>query len=294
MYLLDLLQGARTSDSHVFTRIKENRNQYLVESKLADAAGMKLKPHSAKHTLDFLKKHFVKESSDQIVIKWMDIILRHTRVPGTSLYDWCNSFSPLIRSFLRISQDEDLGTVEQHRVNKCITAQITDFEQSVLVQANDKWRPITLAEGIFDLNELKKDISAADAKFAGRKYKPTALILEYLIARASKQNVPTPSFVTEKSPSATKKRVSDGTVKRPMKRFNAKRQRPVYHTEHESWEDEEDHLQFEEDWEEDQAEGDDSACWDSLLAFQKSTFPHCTTQFCKDRNIAHTHSTDRC
>jgi hypothetical protein len=71
-------------------------------------------------------------------------------------------------------------------VNKCITAQITDFEQSVLVQANDRWRPITLADGAFDLDELKKDISAADAKFAGRKYKPTALILEYLTARASK------------------------------------------------------------------------------------------------------------
>ncbi len=179
-------------------------------------------------------------------------------------------------------------------MNKCITAQITDFEQSVLVQANDKWRPITLADGAFDLDELKKDISAADAKFAGRKYKPTALILEYLIARASKQSVPVSSFVTEKSPSATKKRVSEGTTKRPMKRFNAKRQRPVFHTEHESWEDDEDHLQLEEDWEEDQSEGDDSACWDSFAFQQKSTFPHCTTQFCKDRNIAHTHSTDRC
>jgi hypothetical protein len=125
-------------------------------------------------------------------------ILRHTKLPSTSLYEWCNSFSPLIRAFLRISQDDDLGAVEQHWVNKCITAQITDFEQAVLVQkANDKWRPITLADGVFDLDELKKDISAADAKFAGRKYKPTALILEYLIARASKQNVPAPSFHRE-------------------------------------------------------------------------------------------------
>ncbi len=127
-------------------------------------------------------------------------IFRHTRVPGTSLYEWCNSF---IRALLRISQDDDLGAVEQHRVNKCITAQVTDFEQAVLVQADDKWRPITLADGVFDLDELKRDISAADAKFAGRKYKPTAFILEYLTARASKQNVPVPSFVTEKSPSTT-------------------------------------------------------------------------------------------
>ena len=53
-------------------RIKESRNQYLVESRLADAAGMKLKPHSAKDTLDFLKKHFVKESSDQMDGNQMD------------------------------------------------------------------------------------------------------------------------------------------------------------------------------------------------------------------------------
>jgi hypothetical protein len=221
-------------------------------------------------------------------------ILRHTRAPGVSLYEWCNSFSPLIRAFLRISQDDDLGTVEQHRVNKCITAQITDFEQAVLVQANDKkWRPITLADGFFELDELKGHISAADANFASRKYKPTALILEYLIARASKQNVPVPSFGNKKSSSTIKKRVSDGNLKQPMKRVSAKKQRPVYHTEQKPCKADEDHQQLEEAWEKDHVEGDDSASWDSLAFQQKSTFPHCTTQFCKDRNIAHTHSTER-
>ncbi len=56
--------------------------------------------------------------------------------PATS--GTCNSFSPLIRSFLRIFQMGDLNTVEQHRVNKCITAQVTDLEQAILAQANDK------------------------------------------------------------------------------------------------------------------------------------------------------------
>jgi hypothetical protein len=79
-----------------------------------------------------------------------------------------------------------------------------------------------------------------------------------------------------------------------MKRFSTKRPRPVYHTEHELWEADEDHQQLEVDWEEDKDEGDDSVKWDSLAFQQKSTFPHCTTQFCKDRNIAHTHSTERC
>jgi hypothetical protein len=77
VYLWDLMLGARTNESHVFTRVKESRKQYLVQARLADASGLKLKPHSAKDTLDFLKKHFVKESSNQVIIKWMDI-LRHS------------------------------------------------------------------------------------------------------------------------------------------------------------------------------------------------------------------------
>jgi hypothetical protein len=101
-------------------------------------------------------------------------ILRHSRAPGISIYEWCNSFSPLIRTFLRISQAQDLSNVELQRVNKCITAQITDFEQAVLAQANDKLKPITLADGaFFDLNELKRDISAADSSFRGGSTNPT-------------------------------------------------------------------------------------------------------------------------
>jgi hypothetical protein len=92
----------------------------------------------------------------------------------------------------------------QYPARVTITAQITDFEQAVLVLANDKWRPLTLADGVFDLDELKRDVSAADVKFAGRKYKPIALILEYLTSRAGKQNVLVPSFVNEKSSSIKK------------------------------------------------------------------------------------------
>ncbi len=74
----------------------------------AEAAGLKLRPHSAKDTLTFLHKHFVKENSDQFIIRWM-MILRHTRDPGVSLYEWCNSFGPLIRTYLRTSDVDYLG-----------------------------------------------------------------------------------------------------------------------------------------------------------------------------------------
>ena len=94
------------------------------------------------------------------------LILRHSRDPGVSLYEWCNSFGPLIRTYLRASDVEYLGGKELQRINKCITSQITDFEQATLAQISDKWKPITLAEGMFDLDELKRDISISDAKFS--------------------------------------------------------------------------------------------------------------------------------
>ncbi len=156
---------------------------------------------------------------------------------------------------------------ELQRVNKCITAQVTDFELAILAQANDKWKPITLADGAFDLDELKKDISAADSKFSVRKYKPTALILEYLVSRAAKQGVSAPAFVTNKSPSVKKRRTPEDA---PEEVGDA-------------------------DWEEDEAADDDgSSTWDTLAFQQKATFPPCTTPYCKEKNIAHTHSTDRC
>jgi hypothetical protein len=61
VYLWDLVPGARVNESHVFTRIRESRNQQLVQVGQADAAGMLLKPYSAKDTLTFLEKHFVQD-----------------------------------------------------------------------------------------------------------------------------------------------------------------------------------------------------------------------------------------
>ena len=120
---------------------------------------------------------------------------------------------------MRTSDVEYLGDTELHRVNKCITSQITDFKQAILAQVSDKWKPITLAEGAFNLDDLKRDISASDAKFAVRKYKPTALILEYLTSRATRIQIPLPSFMTLKSASVKKKRTSDAQVDGNPKRF---------------------------------------------------------------------------
>jgi hypothetical protein len=46
VYMWDLLPGARAENtSHVFTQVKEGRNQYLLQAKQAEDAGLKLRPH---------------------------------------------------------------------------------------------------------------------------------------------------------------------------------------------------------------------------------------------------------
>ncbi len=189
-----------------------------------------------------------------------------------------------------------LGDTELHRVNKCITSQITDFEQAILAQVSDKWKPLTLAEGAFDLDELKRDISASDAKFAVRKYKPTALILEYLTSRAARQQVPLPSFImTLKPATVKKKRASGAQVDNHTKRFRKGRQRSLFLLDQDAEEDDEqDELQ--DDDGEDVQDPDDAgeSDWDSLAFEQRKSVAPCTTPFCKEQNIANTHSTDRC
>jgi hypothetical protein len=97
-----------------------------------------------------------------------------------------------------------------------------------------------LADNAFDLDELKRDISTSDAKFAVRKYKPSALILEYLTSRAARQQVPLPSFIQSKSPTLKKKRSTEKTANWLSKRFNRGSQRSLYHMEQDP-EDAEDH-----------------------------------------------------
>jgi hypothetical protein len=188
-----------------------------------------------------------------------------------------------------------LGDTELHRFNKCITSQITDFEQAILEQVSDKWKPLTLADGAFDLDELKRDISASDAKFAVRKYKPTALILEHLTSRATRQQVSLSSFMTLKSATVKKKRASGAQVDNHTKRFQKGRQRPLFLLDQDAEEDvEQDDLQDDDGEDLQDPDGAGESDWDSLAFEQRKSFSPCTTAFCKERNIAHTHSTDRC
>ncbi len=122
-------------------------------------------------------------------------ILKHTRVVKQFIYEWCNSFTPLTRAYLRARDATVLDATRAKRLNQCAAAQFIDFEQSVLVQTNEQWKASTLSVGDFNMNELKKDISSADAKFT-RPYKPTTQIAEHFTARALRQGVASPAFLT--------------------------------------------------------------------------------------------------
>jgi hypothetical protein len=55
--LWDLFPGTRDNESHVFTRVRQRRNQYLVQAKQAETNGLQLRPHSANDDLGQVEAH---------------------------------------------------------------------------------------------------------------------------------------------------------------------------------------------------------------------------------------------
>ena len=79
----------------------EERNQHLIKYQ----AGVEgYQDHTAKGTLDFLLKNFVKTSEDSAHIAWTKILL-HTRENGVKIYDWLRSIQLLVRTLVE-SQKE--------------------------------------------------------------------------------------------------------------------------------------------------------------------------------------------
>ncbi len=104
-----------------------------------------------------------------------------------------------------------------------------------------------------------------------------------------------PSFMLAKSAEVKKKRSSDVRVDNQTKRFRKGRQRPLVllHQDADENDEQDDHKDDDEEDYQD-SDGAGESVWDSLAFEQRKSFPHCTTPFCKERNIAHTHSSDRC
>jgi hypothetical protein len=94
-FLVDLIPRARENKSHLFTRIKAQKEQHLVRQrayKSQQGTAPSLPPrqarvHSALHTLDFIKQHYVRDNENSVHILWTHILL-HTREPMVNVYNW--------------------------------------------------------------------------------------------------------------------------------------------------------------------------------------------------------------
>ena len=107
--------------------------------------------------------------------------------------------------------------------------------------------------------------------------------------------MPLPAFVLLKSTAVKKKRATDAQADSHTKRFRKGRQRPLFLLDHDAEDnDEQDDQQDEDEQDAQDPDAVDDSNWESYAFDQRKSFSPCTTPFCKEKNIAHTHSTDRC
>ena len=92
----------RADRSYLFTRVKGARTEHILRQRdwsqgrrTAGAPALtpeQQKPHSAYHTLAFIEDNYVDDDDDAPHITW-DKILKATREPKMSIYNWVDSFT---------------------------------------------------------------------------------------------------------------------------------------------------------------------------------------------------------
>ena len=126
----------RAERSYLFTRIKGVRTEHILRQRewsqgrrIAGAPALTLeqqKAHSAFHTLSFIEDNYVDDDDDAPHTTW-DKILKATREPKMSIYNWVDSFTVRILRHTE-STSKKLGKKKRIKVNKIISKQITDDE----------------------------------------------------------------------------------------------------------------------------------------------------------------------
>jgi hypothetical protein len=134
-FLVDLTPRARVDKSHLFTKVKAEREQHLVRQRVYKKAKgsptaltpRQAKAHSALHTLEFIEQHYVKENENSVHILWTQILL-HTREPMTNVYNWAVSFELPVRRITQC-QRSPLKKDQSLRIRTLIAKQMTDAEK---------------------------------------------------------------------------------------------------------------------------------------------------------------------
>ena len=262
-FLVDLIPRARENKSHLFMRIKAEREQHLVRQrayKSQQGTAPALPPrqaqaHSALHTLDFIEQHYVRDNENSVHILWTHILL-HTREPMVNVYNWVVSFELPVRRITQC-QGTALDKAQLSRLRQLISKQITDAEKLTITTINTSLTADLIDAGTYDLNDMKTLLATHIARF-DLSYSPqgSARIMRYLRTRARDFKVEFPTFANPKGKGKIKGKSSPPSNNKRMYRGT---QRP--------WSTSEQHLQVP---------------------------TPCTNQHCIDMNTAHTHSIGAC
>jgi hypothetical protein len=186
----ELIPGAKSDKSNLFTMIKEHRNQYMIRARET----RNLAPYNAKNTLDFIQDKFVKDNDNATHIAWTKILL-HTRLIGQAIYQWQASFDPLIRKFEQ-ARSKKMRRRHLTDVKQLWAKQLTDNEKIILAGINAKYSIDNVDKGTFLLKELQDDLALNTARFKG--YTPDARIIAHLRTRAKEFNSELPSFLNKR------------------------------------------------------------------------------------------------
>ena len=201
-FLLDLIPRAREGKSHLFTRIKAEREQHLVRQRVYIAATSgtavvltkrQAKAHSALHTLEFIEQNYVRNNENSVHILWTQILL-HTREPMMNIYNWVVSFEQPLRRLTQC-QGSNLDKAQHGRLLTLIAKQITDAEKLKITTIDTALTADMVDKGMYDLDDLKTLLATHISRF-DTVYEPSAnsRIMRYLRTRARDFQIEPPAF----------------------------------------------------------------------------------------------------
>jgi hypothetical protein len=201
---------ARDNKSHLFTRIKAEREQHLVRQRVYKKAKgsptaltpRQTKAHSALHTLELIERHYVKENENSVHILWTQILL-HTRESMTNVYNWTVSFELPVRRITQC-QKSTLKKDQALRIRTLIAKQMTDAEKLTKTTIDTSLTADLIDSGTYKLDDLKTLLATHIARFESA-YSPTSSIriMRYLRKRARDFKVDPPSFSKTKGKGKT-------------------------------------------------------------------------------------------
>ena len=193
--LQDLIPHARQDNSSLFTHIKGARTDHIItlrahhnkkrDESLPELEGEALKPHSARHTLQFIEDEYVEKDDDAAHYTWSDI-LTATRLPKTTIFAWVDSFTLLT---LRYGETCDKITkVRLTKINRVIAKQITDDEKLTIATLQASFTAVNIHNGVFTFSDLVKLLAQNVTSFT-KRYSPSdhPRIMKYLKTRALRQ-----------------------------------------------------------------------------------------------------------